>query len=86
VHRTCTAKALFGQRLSLAASAQTYMTASNTFRAGLGGRPAPALRTFALSVLRSRTGINGSTRSQNSSLTSPDSTGLRVTMHSHLAA
>ena len=60
----------------------TYTTASNTCRAGLGGRPAPGLRTYSLPLMRARTGINGSTRSQNSSVTTHESTRLRVAMRS----
>ena len=58
-----------------------YTTPSNTWRAGLGGRPAPGLRVYSLVVGRSRTGINGSTRFQNSSVTTHESTRLRVAIH-----
>lgn len=56
----------------------TYTTASNTCRAGLGGRPAPGLRTYSLSTGRSRTGINDSTRFQKSSVTTHESTRFLV--------
>ena len=59
-----------------------YMTASKTWRAGLGGRPAPGLREYCVPAGRSRTGINGSTRAQKSSVTIHESTRLRVVMHS----
>src|ERR1035437_239083 len=52
----------------------TYTTASNTSRAGLGLRPPPALRAYSLSAGRSRTGTNGSTLAQKSSVTTHDAT------------
>jgi hypothetical protein len=56
----------------------TYTTASNTCRAGLGGRPAPGFRTYSLSAGRSRTGISGSTLCQKSSVTTHESTRFLV--------
>ena len=52
----------------------TYTTASNTSRAGFGLRPPPALRVYALSAERSRTGTKGSTRAQKSSVTTHEAT------------
>src|SRR4030095_7253639 len=54
----------------------TYTTASKTCRAGLGGRPAPGLRTYERTCLGTRIGISGSTRCQNSSVTLHASTRL----------
>ena len=56
----------------------TYITASNTCRAGLGGRPAPGLRKYSLPAGRSRIGISGSTRCQKSSVTTHESTRFLV--------
>jgi len=52
----------------------TYTMASNTWRAGFGGRPAPGLRRYFFSGEGARCGISGSTRCQNSSVTTQDST------------
>ena len=52
---------------------------SNTRRAAFGLRPAPALRVYSLSVGRSRTGTRGSTRAQNSSVTTHEATHFFVT-------
>ena len=46
------------------------MMASNTSRGGLLGRPAPAARLYCLSGSRAGCGTSGSTRLQNSSVTS----------------
>ena len=54
-------------------AAHTRM-ASNTSRAGLAGRPAPGLRMNCFSGGRWRCGISGSTRCQNSSVTTNDCT------------
>ena len=56
----------------------TKMMASNTCRAGLAGRPAPGLRTNALSGARTRGGINGSAPCQKSSVTTQESTRFLV--------
>jgi len=56
----------------------TKMMASNTCRAGLAGRPAPGLRTNALSGARTRGGINGSALCQKSSVTTQESTRFLV--------
>ncbi len=80
--RLCTALALPNRSLGSAFHWQpvrsTYTTASKTCLAGFAGRPAPALRKNCLSAGRVRTGINGSTRCQNSSVTTHDSTRLAV--------
>ena len=52
----------------------TYTIASNTCRAGLGGRPAPGLRTYLFLAATTRCGISGSTRCQKASVTAHEST------------
>jgi hypothetical protein len=54
----------------------TYTMPSTTCRAGLGGRPAPGLRTYSLLGDGMRCGTSGPTRCQNSSVTIHDSTRL----------
>src|SRR6185436_5788272 len=78
--RLCTALALPNRSLGKAFHWQpvrnTYTTASNTWRAGLGGRPAPGLRTYVLRVTDTRLGTSGSTRAQNSFDTTHESIRL----------
>lgn len=61
-NRLCTALALVlsssGRAVHFEVARGTYVTASSTCRAGLGGRPAAALRKYVLSALRSHTGVN----------------------------
>ena len=77
-NRLCTALALpkrsAGSAFHWQPVRKTCITASNTCRAGLGGRPAPGLRVNVLSGARVRTGISGSTLCQKSSVTTQDST------------
>lgn len=52
----------------------TYTIPSNACLAGMGGRPAPGLRRRFFFGATARAGISGSTRCQNASVTSHDST------------
>lgn len=63
----------------------TYTMASNTWRAGLGGRPAPGLRRYFLPGAGDRGGISGSTRCQNASVTTHESTRFWPTRTSDAA-
>ena len=67
-------KRSFGNAFHWQPVRNTYTTASNTSRAGLGLRPPPDLRTYSLSPGRSRTGTKGSTLAQKSSVTTHDAT------------
>lgn len=77
-NRLCTALALpkrsAGSAFHWQPVRSTYTMASNTWRAGLGGRPAPGLRRYFLPGGGDRCGISGSTRRQNASVTPHEST------------
>ena len=76
----CTALALPKRSLGKAFHWQpvrsTNTMASNTCRAGLGGRPAPGLRKYVLRGADTRAGTSGSTRAQKSSDTTHESMRL----------
>jgi len=79
-NRLCTALALpnrsFGNAFHWHPVRRTYTMASKVSRGDFGFRPAPGPRTYSFALDRSRTGIKGSTRLQNSSVTTHDSTRL----------
>lgn len=68
VDGTCAAEALLGQRLPPGPGTQRMDDGLKRRRARFGGRPALGLRRYLCSCAK-RSGINGSTRSRKSSVT-----------------
>jgi hypothetical protein len=71
-------KTSFGKAFHWQPVRNTYMMPSNTVRAAFGLRPPPALRLYSFVGSRFLTGISGSTRSQNLSDTTHDSSRFLI--------